>query len=206
MHRLIQSETDGKLVELPSASGVAAAIPESSHTDPSAISGKVDALSLEYSDLIVSQLDSQRSYYEHRLQSIRSEHVPRSDFQTAISERDDMRRINETAIADIAVLRAELASKQTTTERLDKQLRKALETTRTLRKQYDEEKSVSDALSTRAERLQSDQESMQREMTDLKDNLRDLMFYVSASEKIQQSGSASQLSGGDAYVAPRNKR
>ena len=85
MHRLIQSETDGKLVELPSASGVAAAIPESSHTDPSAISGKVDALSLEYSDLIVSQLDSQRSYYEHRLQSIRSEHVPRSDFQTAIS-------------------------------------------------------------------------------------------------------------------------
>ncbi|WFD33611.1 RING-type E3 ubiquitin transferase [Malassezia cuniculi] len=177
VHRLIQSQTDGKLVELPSASGVAAATPEPSRADREALSGKMDALSLEYSDLIVSQLDSQRAYYEHKLESVRKESVSQGDYNALLQERDELRKQTENALERVTSLEDELKSSRSAASRMEGQLRKALEAAKALRKQYEEEKSVSDALSTRVERMQGEQDSMQREMADLKENLRDLMFY-----------------------------
>lgn len=206
VHRLIQSQSDGKLVELPSASQIPAAMPETSQASTAALSGKMEAISLEYSDLIVSQLDSQRAYYERRLAALHDEHIPRSDHHAVLAERDELRRAGDKWAADMAALEKELAASRHSSERLEQQLRKALDMVRALREQYSEEKAVSDALSARVERLQSEQSTLQHELADVRDNLRDLMVYVSASEQIKQEGGANELAGGDAYVAPRRKR
>lgn len=62
VHRLIQSTADGKPVELPGASGATAA------------EEKVDALTLEYTYLLTSQLESQRRFYTEQLAQCEADH------------------------------------------------------------------------------------------------------------------------------------
>ena len=79
VHRLIQNKADGKLVELPSA---AASLPDARATDPpgggptaaDALSAeKIEAIGIEYSYLLTSQLDSQRTFYEAQTAELRSQ-------------------------------------------------------------------------------------------------------------------------------------
>src|ERR1700722_9576479 len=70
VHRLIQNKADGKLVELPSASmgvregdsggGLGAGLADTLGAE------KIEAIGIEYSYLLTSQLDSQREYYEEQ--------------------------------------------------------------------------------------------------------------------------------------------
>ncbi|ORX47464.1 zf-UBP-domain-containing protein [Hesseltinella vesiculosa] len=58
VHRLVQNAVDGKLVELPG------------QEDTPNEAGKLDAMAVEYSYLLTSQLDSQRMYYEDRIKQV----------------------------------------------------------------------------------------------------------------------------------------
>ncbi|KAI8059907.1 hypothetical protein BC940DRAFT_281508 [Gongronella butleri] len=60
VHRLVQNVVDGKLVELPGEEDTSAEM----------VQGKVDAMAVEYSYLLTSQLDSQRIYYEDKIQHV----------------------------------------------------------------------------------------------------------------------------------------
>jgi BRCA1-associated protein len=70
VHRLIQNKADGKLVELPSASmgvrdgdsggGLGPRLADTFSAE------KIEAIGIEYSYLLTSQLDSQREYYEEQ--------------------------------------------------------------------------------------------------------------------------------------------
>jgi len=59
VHRLIQNKSDGKLVELPSVH---------SHGEETAPVDKMENISLEYTYLLTSQLDSQRMYFEEQVE------------------------------------------------------------------------------------------------------------------------------------------
>ncbi|GBG77380.1 hypothetical protein CBR_g23711 [Chara braunii] len=89
VHRLIQSKTDGKLVELPApctvkvggttsrdscnewggggGGGGCSSAAQDSDLEEAVISSKLEALSFEYNHLLTSQLESQRHYFEARL-------------------------------------------------------------------------------------------------------------------------------------------
>jgi len=94
VHRLIQSKTDGKLVELPSSNASGGG---GNKTGPHGIAGdeiaKIEAISIEFSDLLTTQLDSQRSYYAEKVMKLKE------DLSSANSKRDgarqEIRRINE---------------------------------------------------------------------------------------------------------------
>lgn len=83
VHRLIQSKTDGKLVAVPSPAtgsrsnaggashdGVGAGVEDDKGWGPKGeleealLASKLDAVAQEYNHLLVTQLESQRQYYE----------------------------------------------------------------------------------------------------------------------------------------------
>lgn len=79
VHRLIQSKTDGKLVELnfhctyaSHASGNCECSADSG-IDEALFNSKFDAIVAEYNDLLTSQLENQRKYFEAQLQEIKDE-------------------------------------------------------------------------------------------------------------------------------------
>ncbi|KAI5951427.1 hypothetical protein KGF54_004501 [Candida jiufengensis] len=63
VHRLVTNESDGKLVELPDNEKSSKYSAKSNNNDID----KVDAVGFEYSQLLISQLASQREYYEEIL-------------------------------------------------------------------------------------------------------------------------------------------
>jgi BRCA1-associated protein len=74
VHRLIQSKTDGKLVELPAPCrdgsddcSSCEAQNQREDMDAAIYSSKLDAIKDEYDHLLTTQLESQRKYYEGRL-------------------------------------------------------------------------------------------------------------------------------------------
>ncbi|KAI3627113.1 hypothetical protein CBS14141_001114 [Malassezia furfur] len=233
VHRLIQSKSDGKLVELPSASSVAAATPEqvwnarypgtvqarsalpnmstsadasaSSHpNDMHLLEEKMHALGLEYSSMIMSQLDSQRIYYEGLLAVARSERAPREETEQIRSDYASLQAKYQQGEARCAELQNELVNAHAQATRYETQLRRALESARALKKERDEEKSVSDGLYKHVEKLQEEQKALQTRVADLSEELRDVMFYVSARDKVQEMDQVlpaeESLHGGAAYV------
>lgn len=80
VHRLIQNKADGKLVELPSAAASMGTSPHDGGIGPgpsdTLTAEKIEAIGIEYSYLLTSQLDSQRAYYDDQA----------ADLQLQISE------------------------------------------------------------------------------------------------------------------------
>ncbi|KAH3683937.1 hypothetical protein WICPIJ_005091, partial [Wickerhamomyces pijperi] len=62
VHRLVQNEADGKLVELPVRSGKERVAGSSSNEE------KVEKIGFEYSKMLIAQLESQREYYEMKFE------------------------------------------------------------------------------------------------------------------------------------------
>ncbi|KAG6507108.1 hypothetical protein ZIOFF_032449 [Zingiber officinale] len=79
VHRLIQSKTDGKLVELNFHSAHAddkrgsCECSEDLGFDEALLNSKLDIMAGEYNDLLTSQLDNQRKYYESLVLEIKEE-------------------------------------------------------------------------------------------------------------------------------------
>ena len=77
MHRLIQNKADGKLVELPSAASAIGVNARDDGVGPSHADAltaeKIEAIGIEYSYLLTSQLDSQRTHYEEQTQDLKTQ-------------------------------------------------------------------------------------------------------------------------------------
>lgn len=79
VHRLIQSKTDGKLVEYNcygthGADGMCSICSGDAGMDEAILNSKVEAIVEEYNDLLTSQLDKQRNYYESLLLEVKEEY------------------------------------------------------------------------------------------------------------------------------------
>ena len=229
VHRLIQTKAGGKLVELPSASTMAASMPQrlwnarytigagrgqtwqalSPSTGGSAnatnsqmpasidemqLQNKLEALDAEYSSLILSQLDSQRVHYEAKMTKMQEESVSTSTFKQVSDERDKLQ-------VELGSMTQALSSAQSTIKKQDTQLRRSIENLRTTRNELEQEKSLSKALCDQVQNLMRGQDSLQRQMDDVTEQLRDMTFFVSARDKIeQQTDDTLGIAGGDVIV------
>ena len=216
VHRLIQNKADGKLVELPSASSTGKEATYAGKASGSGGSGeyggtvakgemvsseKIESIGLEYSYLLTSQLESQRFYYEdkiHGLQKKLDDMVDRKEQQVGAAK---------VAEADMASLRKEVADSvargkvlEMDRARSEKRAEKAIELARKLQRDLQAEQAVSHGLMKRVELLNESETATKAKMQDLEEQMRDLMFFVSAREKI---GQESELTGGDVEVAPK---
>lgn len=228
MHRLIQTKGGGKLVELPSASNVAASTPDhlwnaqypgvlpslsgsqheslraSQDTESDASSNeqmrllqeKLEALGTEYSNMIVSQLDSQRAYFEARLAQQQSERVESAVHLRVCSERDELQAQCTTLENEAATMKETMLRSEAAAAKQESQLRQTLTALRDTKKQLDEEKSVSDGLLAQVRQLRDEQQQLQSQVAELTEQLRDVMFFVSAREKVEEHGDALGIAGG----------
>ena len=161
---------------------------------------KMEAIGAEYSSMIMSQLDSQRVYYEGRLAQVKSQSVSQSEYEHACRERDQLREECNATKEHLDSMSQELSSTQSTIKRQDAQLRRALETVRMTRHELEEEKSVSSGLYSHVQQLQEGHSKLEAQVADLKEQLRDMMFFVSARDKIDQMDDSYGIAGGDVIV------
>ena len=214
MHRLIQNKADGKLVELPSAASSSGVTSRDSGLGPSqadALSAeKIEAIGIEYSYLLASQLDSQRSHYEEQTAELRTqvdelkglvERLSREfekEQNNAKQEASRRREEEEVSVAEVLRDKAKAESRA----------EKAAGLARKFEKELREEKAVSEGLmknigkmKERVEQGDKEKEAFVTKIRDLEDQLRDVMFFLEAKTKIESSdGLEAELVGGSVEV------
>lgn len=212
VHRLIQNKADGKLVELPSAS--MRSIDDSGVGGPSASDSltaeKIEAIGIEYSYLLTSQLDSQRAFYEEQTVALQAEVASLKDVVAQV--RQDAESSRAAATAEESRQRREederfsemLHDKQ----RVEKRSERFAEVARSLEKELREERAVSNGLlknleaaQKRVEEGETERVALAQRVKELEEQVRDVMFFLEARTKIEAGeGEMAEVAGGDVTV------
>jgi BRCA1-associated protein len=214
VHRLIQNRADGKLVELPSASSSMGVPPRDGGSGPGpadALSAeKIEAIGIEYSYLLTSQLDSQRSYYEEQAAEMKEELSQMKAIVQQLSEQFDQERVYRAETERERMGEAERQATEAAKDRMKAEARatKMTELARRLERELKEERAVNEglvknlkSLKEKMDRAEQEKQERAEKITDLEDQLRDLMFFLEANTKIEQGGGvASELAGGSVEI------
>ncbi|GAA6003607.1 hypothetical protein JCM10207_003506 [Rhodosporidiobolus poonsookiae] len=186
---------------------------------------KLEALAVEYGNLMTSQLATQREYYDDELarerERVKSSERRRGELE---SEVDKLRRgVSEAEKATKARDEQWRAEKDALEGRLDalrkeavreaderrKERNEAMKARKALERDLDAERAVTASLTANLGALRSDLAAQQgetgavrAEVDELKDQLNDLMAALSMRERIEQEGAGSELAGASIGVAP----
>lgn len=215
VHRLIQNKADGKLVELPSA---AASVPTGSRGDgggPSAADAlsaeKIEAIGIEYSYLLTSQLDSQRTYYEAQTAAMREQmdDLRRVVERLGVDVEQNQRRAEEEGVRRQREAEQRVEEADRARVKAEKRAEKAWELARSLEKELKGERAVSEGLlknlaaaRERAEKADEEKVALQAKVAELEDQVRDIMFFLEAREKIEGGeGVVAEAAGGSLEIA-----
>jgi BRCA1-associated protein len=213
VHRLIQNKADGKLVELPSAS--MRTIDDSGSaggpsTSDSLTAEKIEAIGIEYSYLLTSQLDSQRAFYEEQTAALHAELAGLKDVVAQLRQEADASRAAATAEEGRRRREEEerLSEMLRDKQRAEKKSERFGEVARSLEKELREERAVSggllknlEAAQKRAEEGEAERVALARRVQELEDQVRDVMFFLEARTKIEAGeGEMAEVAGGDVTV------
>ena len=213
VHRLIQNRADGKLVELPSAS--MRSIDDSGAGGPSASDSltaeKIEAIGIEYSYLLTSQLDSQRAFYEEQTVALQAELAGLKDVVAQLGREAESSRAAATA-EETRRRREEderYAAMLHDKQRVEKKSERVAELARSLEKELREERAVSNGLlknleaaQKRAEEGETARAALSLRVEELEEQVRDVMFSLEARTKIEAGeGEMGEVAGGDIEVS-----
>lgn len=182
VHRLVTNESDGKLVELPDKHT------EDKATEKSSTLGLLDEVGFDYSELLISQLDSQREYYELLLQereapkSRRGSSIPNIN-QSALTDleiklEDLSSKFNDMSHNVIPSLKDKIAIKDEKLQKISKELNIAQSLNEALSKKVD-------YLTTSSNELKEKVTALNQEKTGLEEQVSDLMFFLDSQEKFK---------------------
>lgn len=192
VHRLLQSKTDGKLVQTRSPDGCG----ESEE--------KIDSIQLEFTYLLTSQLDAQREYYEEKLSRLEAATEKSCGQEKQLAE--SLKQQNKSLEGKL---------KESIKERvhLERKLQNLQSRLALYNKELSDEKHVADAFRTNQTEWQSKFQSTESklkevqavkdaEIVDLKEQIRDLMFYMEAQNTIEKSELKDEIASGSVVVVP----
>lgn len=193
VHRLLQNKTDGKLVatNAPSSEG----------------DEKVDSMQLEFTYLLASQLDAQRKHFEDRLSRVEA---------TMAADKMNVSRETEKIRENNAQIEQKLNSAIKEKLALEKKLTAMNARLTTVLRDLAEEKQFSKTLQlnhtswqTKYASLEKLYKEKEQEVVDLKEQVRDLMFYMEAQNTISHSELKDEIASGSVTVgeepASKNK-
>ena len=215
VHRLIQNRADGKLVELPSASISSTTMGGERGLGPGPADAmaaeKVEAIGIEYSYLLTSQLDSQRAYYEEQTAELRAKLTEAQvQLERTAQEAERHRAELEATEARLeAETEARAAQMQKEREKAEKRAQKAIEMARKFEKELREEKMVNEGLlknlavyREKGEGVEEERKKLMDKVADLEDQMRDVMFFLETKDKIEKGdGVGAELAGGSLEVS-----
>lgn len=180
VHRLLANKTDGKPVEVEGADAYRQA------------EEKVEGVQLEYTYLLTQQLESQRKYYERLMresekQSQKEIASLKSHHKTATEELNDAKEKNKQLIKDYSSLEKKLKKTQANLTKAQSSLI--------------EEEQLNISLSLNQEQFKQKLCKLEKELAERKNKIveleeqqRDLMFFVEARGKIENSINEHELS------------
>lgn len=189
VHRLIQNETDGKLVELPANT--------SHNCSPSSEDKEKNRdYAFEYSNVLLSQLESQREYYESRLAEAAdaiSLLSSKNEKITSVIDTFDSR------IEDVTkTLESKMKAKADVLEGKIKQFDNVKNIAQTFEKKWKEELAISEGLSENLKKLKIEHSQLQMVNEDLQSQVNDLMFYLESQEKFKDA--SDDIKGGTVVI------
>lgn len=177
VHRLVQNEVDGKLVEVAAEGSGAAA---SSNNTTSGSSNKDNELAasfmrnkeyhLEYVQVLISQLESQREYYEMKMEQEVQSRLNNANLDQL---RQDLEQLKNAFKTRQSAWDAER-------EKLRKQLQEEMLLVRGLQENLDHAAEREAAFKVQTEQFE-------REKQDLQEQVRDLMFYLESQERFKDA-------------------
>jgi BRCA1-associated protein len=215
VHRLIQNKADGKLVELPSAASSMGATPREGGLGPSQADAltaeKIEAIGIEYSYLLTSQLDSQRAFYDEQTIELRTQIGELKSLMETLSgefQRERIRNKEEEArIRREEEDKAALLIKEK--QKAEHRAEKVAELARRLEKELRDERAVSEGLmknlaklKEKAELADKEKETFSSKVRELEEQVRDVMFFLEAKTKIEQGGGVESEAAGGSIAVP----
>lgn len=188
VHRLLQNK-DGKMVE---------GGPTATKAEGAAMEEKVDSVQLEFIYLLTSQLETQRQYFEERLGRLEQHSV----VQTT-ELREKLSQISE----ENAKVKEQLTTLSREKQGVDKRLQQVTNKLGQVQAELTEEKELRKALELNQASWQDKYKTLQTEMTecqttkqsevaDLKEQVQDLMFYLDAQQKVENSDLREEIATG----------
>lgn len=197
VHRLLQDK-DGKMVE----GGHSAA-----KSEGAAVEEKVDSVQLEFTYLLTSQLETQRQYFEERLS--RAEQRSMADINELRDKLTEMLEENSQFKKQFATLNRD---KQTLEKRLQHSTNKLAQVQAELTEEKDLRKALQlnqTSWQTKYKKLQDEltelKTTKETEITDLREQIRDLMFFLDAQKQIEESVDRDEIAAGRIVIPPTSK-
>ncbi|KAL4943052.1 hypothetical protein BDV06DRAFT_148853 [Aspergillus oleicola] len=187
VHRIIQSKTDGKLVELPAADNSALDPPDWTDAVPRE---KLENMSVEYTHLLTSQLESQRAYFEGILERAVDKASQATTAASAAQEAADTATatLNSIQSHQTALTTESIPTLERDKLRAEKRAEKFETMARKLEREWREEKTINESLMTRIAHLTAEVEALKTSNLDLQEQNRDLTFFISGQERLRDQG------------------
>ncbi|EEH20846.2 hypothetical protein PABG_03077 [Paracoccidioides brasiliensis Pb03] len=187
VHRIIQNKSDGKLVELPAAGESALDPPDWADAVPRE---KLENMSVEYTHLLTSQLESQRTYFEEVVERAADKASVASAAATAAQEAA------EAAVKNLSTLQSQYDTlvKETIPNlerekgRAERRAEKFETMAHRMEKEWREEKAMNGSLMGKIEFLNAEVQKLTVANEDLKEQNRDLSFFISGVERLKGQG------------------
>lgn len=194
VHRLIASEADGKIVELPEKDSLS-----------NEKSNLKDSDNSEYSELLLSQLISQREYYEHLLNENGQNQGMRLRRGSSIVESASTNK----KVNDMELQIAELSEKfkkvsTTVIPALQQKIEMKNTSLRLAMKELEESNAMNEGISTKVEFLTEANEKLKSENLELQDQVKDLMFFLEAQDKFK--GASEDVRDGTIVIQELSKK
>ncbi|KAK9466201.1 BRCA1-associated protein 2-domain-containing protein [Lipomyces arxii] len=191
VHRLIQNQEDGKLVELPSLASASGQLDDYdrdyANESDYVPREKLDNIGMEYTYLLTSQLESQRAYFEDKIAAAADKaSVAVEKAEKAMKDLEIMRTQLREAKSENGELKSStIPGMEKEFERLKRKSETLQAVSKNLEKEWREEKSMNGNMLQKLEFLQKERDEKDKEIDDLKDQLRDVMLYLDAQQKFQ---------------------
>jgi len=221
VHRLIRNRADGKVVELPSGPlagpagggqgqefGVGGGEEEKGKgkgpgAEDAQVAEKMEAMGVEYGLLLSAQLETQRTWYEERMEDVERRLMEALQAQSQGDERVRAEREGQ---------REEEGRVREERERRERAERKALqvqELAKALQRELASERAVSKGLMDnlalareREEQHAREKEQWEGRMREMEDQLRDVMIFLQARERIESGQVGEEVQGGSVELPP----
>lgn len=220
VHRLIRDKGDSKVIELPSSSRTGT---DRGHEDEDMVPReKLERIGMEYTHLLTSQLESQRVYFEELVgKAAAKASAASSSAATATARADDaLSRLRDLELENKKLKNEILVGLEKDLERQKRKAEKSSEVARDFGKSLMEEKKVSEGLMERIGHVNKSMMDLSTEITklkeenaELKEENRDLLFSISAEQKIKEMGESEdgglekgELEGGSLALPPEKEK
>lgn len=181
VHRLVQNKSDGKLVQ----------VDESGNPRQDE---KLDSLNLEYTYLLTNQLESQRLFFEEKIDVIE-----KVAFEKVHVVEDENQMLSDNCRKFESAIETVNKEKQTLDKKcaqMHKQLKKALhelQEEKEMNKCLQENQLIWQQKVTGLEtQIRDIAQTKDKELQELKEQLRDVMFYVEAQQKLAEAKDITQ--------------